>query len=343
MNLKLNVRWICGALIVAVSAWVLLSFVQALLAACVAAVASWPLYRRFRARVPPRVPRGAVAFVFTAVMTLFVLAPVVFALGALAVEALEMLLELASPEKQGIAAPFFAWAQRADPPAYLGYAQMLGQFMVRHLFLVAFAILVLFFLYQEGDTIVRDLRRLVRHRIGDRADAYVMIATRAVRASVNSMLVVALFDGFAAGIAYYLTGVPHAALWAAITGTLALVPFLGYAAVAAVALRLAITGSTSSAVLALALGALVILCGDKMLRPLVAGDGTHLAFVWILMGCIGGFEVLGFVGLVVGPVALALTREMWLQRVRELASEEASRRPRAARPPARKAAAVLPS
>jgi predicted PurR-regulated permease PerM len=343
MNLNLNVRWICGALIVAVSAWVLHPFVQALLAACVAAVASWPLYRRFRARVSPRIPRAAVALIFTGVVTLFVLAPVVFALGALAVEAREMLLDLASPKMQGIAAPFFAWTQRADPAAYLGHAQMLGQFMVRHLLLVAFAILVLFFLYQEGDTIVRDLRRLLRHRIGDHADAYAMIATRAVRSSVNSMLVVALFDGLAAGIAYYFIGVPHAALWAAITGTLALVPFLGYAAVVAVALRLAITAGVSSAVLSLVLGVLVILSGDKIVRPLVAGDGTRLSFVWILMGCLGGFEALGFVGLVIGPVALALTREIWLQRVRGLASEAASRRPPANHLPARKADCGLPS
>jgi predicted PurR-regulated permease PerM len=343
MNLKPNVRWTCGVLIVLVSAWVLHPFAQAVLAACVAAVASWPLYRRFRALLHSRIPRAAIAFIFTGVMTLFVLAPVAFALGGLAVEAREMLLELASPGRQGIAAPIFAWTQRADPAAYVGYAQMLGQFLVRHLFLVAFAILLLFFLYREGDAIVRDLRRLLRQHMDDRADAYVMIATRAVRASVNSMLVVALFDGVAAGIVYRLAGVPHAALWAAITGTLALVPFLGYAAVAAVALRLAIAGGVSSAVLATMLGAMVLFCGDKVLRPLVAGDGTRLAFVWILMGCIGGFEVLGFVGVVIGPVALALTREMWLERVRELASEETSRRPRADCLPAREAAGGLPS
>jgi hypothetical protein len=28
------------------------------------------------------------------------------------------------------------------------------------------------------------------------------------------------------------------------------------------------------------------------------------------MGCLGGFEVLGLVGLVIGPVALTLAREM---------------------------------
>jgi len=37
------------------------------------------------------------------------------------------------------------------------------------------------------------------------------------------------------------------------------------------------------------------------------------------MGCLGGFEVLGLVGLVVGPVLLTITRELWEQRVRDLA------------------------
>jgi predicted PurR-regulated permease PerM len=52
---------------------------------------------------------------------------------------------------------------------------------------------------------------------------------------------------------------------------------------------------------------------------MVARDATRLRFVWILMGCLGGFEVLGLVGLVVGPVLLTITRELWEQRVRDLA------------------------
>ena len=41
------------------------------------------------------------------------------------------------------------------------------------------------------------------------------------------------------------------------------------------------------------------------------------------MGCLGGFEVLGLAGLVIGPVVLTLTRELWAQRLRELALPEA--------------------
>ena len=50
---------------------------------------------------------------------------------------------------------------------------------------------------------------------------------------------------------------------------------------------------------------------------MVARSGMHLPFVWVLMGCIGGFAALGLAGLVIGPVVLTLARELWEQRMRE--------------------------
>ena len=154
--------------------------------------------------------------------------------------------------------------------------------MVRHAFIIGFTILLLFFLYQEGESLAEGFRRVLRRRIGEQADGYVDLATRAVRASVNSMLVVALFDGFATGVAYAIAGVPHAAVWAAITGLLALVPFLGYVAVGALTLQLAMTVTTTPPVLAFGLGCCVLFCGDKVVRPIVARNGVRLGFVWVL-------------------------------------------------------------
>jgi predicted PurR-regulated permease PerM len=210
----------------------------------------------------------------------------------------------------------------------LGWAQSVGEFAGRHAFIVLFAILVLFFLYQEGGSLAQNFKRLLRHHIGERAEAYVDRATRSLRASVNSTLVVSLFDGFASWGAYAIAGVPHAAVWAAITGSFALIPFLGYVAVTALGLRLALIGATTTAVIAFALGCLVLFCGDKVVRPMLARNGTHLHFVWVLMGCLGGFQVLGLVGLVVGPVALTLARELWEQRVRDLGISDGTDRGR---------------
>jgi predicted PurR-regulated permease PerM len=206
------------------------------------------------------------------------------------------------------------WTQRTDATALLAWAQSLGQFMGRHALIIGFTVLVLFFLYQEGDALAVEVRRVLRHarracgRLWD-------LAARAVRGSVNSMLVVGLFDGLICGVAYAVAGVPHAALWGAITGALAIVPFLGYVAVAALTLQLAMAGAAKSAVISIVLGCAVLVCGDKILRPLIAGRGVRLRFVWVLIGCLGGFETLGLVGLVIGPVVLTLTRELWKQRV----------------------------
>jgi len=350
MTIKLPPGWFYAALIVVLSAWILHSFVQAILAACVTAIASWPLYTRFAAQLPRRIGRSSKSLIFTLATTAFVLVPLMFAFGALLTETQALLLEIAAADKKGIAVPqglenapligpwlaarwqsqiaspgaLLTWTQRTDAAAFIVWAQSLGQFMVRHAFIILFTILLLFFLYQEGESLAEGFRRVLRRRIGEHADDYVDLATRAVRASVNSMLVVALFDGFASGVAYAIVGVPHAAVWAAVTGVLALVPFLGYVAVAALTLQLAMTVTSTPPALAFGLGCFVLLCGDKVIRPVVARDGIRLRFVWILMGCLGGFEVLGLIGLVIGPVVLTLARELWEQRVRDLAVADAA-------------------
>jgi predicted PurR-regulated permease PerM len=350
MNVKLSPGWFYGGLIVLLTSWILHSFLQALLAACVTAIASWPLYTRFASLLPRRTRRSTRSLIFTCAMTAFVLVPLAFAFGALLTEAHALLMEIAAADKNGIAIPrglenipmigpwavarwqselgypgaLLAWTQRTDSAALLGLAQSLAQFMVRHAFIIGFTILMLFSLYQEGESLAEGFKRILRHRIGERADGYVDLATQAVRASVNSMLVVGLFDGFAIGIAYATLAVPHAAQWASITGLLGIVPFLGYVAVVALTLQLAMTGATGPALLSFVLGCGVLFCGDKIVRPVVARNGVRLGFIWVLMGCLGGFEVLGLVGLVIGPVVLTIVRELWQQNVRDLARRNAA-------------------
>jgi predicted PurR-regulated permease PerM len=278
-------------------------------------------------------------------MTVFVLGPLIFALGGLIAETNALLLEIAAVDKTGIAVPHWVehvplvgpwlaarwqselahpgalsvWTQRTDLTALLSWTQSLGQFMARHVFIIGFTILILFFLYQEGESLAEEFRRVLRHGIGERVEDYVDLATCALRASVNSMLIVGLFDGCATGLVYAIAGATHASLWGAITGLLALIPFLGYVAVTALTLQLAMKGAATPALVSFGLGCVVLFCGDKIVRPVVAGEGTHLRFVWFLMACLGGFEVLGLVGLVIGPVVLTLARELWEQRVRDLA------------------------
>jgi predicted PurR-regulated permease PerM len=336
---KLTPGRILAFTLAVISIWVVHGFLEAILAACVVATASWPLYARFAARLPRGTARAAAPVLFTCGVTIFVLAPLVFAGWALLAEARDLLDSLATADRSGLALPSWLagapvlgpwlvarWqpgalgllTQHASPEAVLGWAQSLGEMTARNLLTIGFTILLLCFLYREGGALAGGVAGALRQAIGERADRYVAIATRAVRASVGSMLAVGLFDAVATACAYTAAGAPRALVWAAITGALAAVPFLGYAAVAALALQAALHAGTASALTALVYGCMVLLCGDKLVRPLVAREGLRLPFVWVLMSCLGGFGVLGLAGLVVGPVVLSLAREMWEERLRAL-------------------------
>jgi predicted PurR-regulated permease PerM len=349
MTIELSpVRILAGA-IVLLSAWILHGFVPGLLAACVIAMASWPLYRAFASRLPKAVGRTAASLMFLSLISVFVLAPLAFALSALLTELHALVQEIATADSRGMAlrhwlqglpligpwltaqrqheagltGALLAWPQHADPSMLVGWMQSLGQFMARHALIVGFTILLLFFLYRHGEVLALEFRRVLRHAIGERAGRHVDAVTRAVRASVTSMLVVGLFDAGATWIAYALADVPRPAAWAAITGSLAAIPFLGYAAVLALALQLTTIGDQTAALVSLVGGCVVLACGDKVVRPMVASNGVPLRFVWVLMGCLGGFEVLGLVGLVVGPVVLTLGKDLWRECVRAAASDSA--------------------
>ena len=155
MNIKLPSGWYYRAAIIALAVWILHSFAQALLAACVTAIASWPLYKRFSARWSPRIGSAGTSLAFTGLIIVFVLVPLIFAFGALLTETHALLVEIAAADKTGIGAPDWLsnvplvgpylharwqhefahpgaltmWTQRTDPTALLAWAQSLGQFM----------------------------------------------------------------------------------------------------------------------------------------------------------------------------------------------------------------------
>ncbi|MDR6855852.1 hypothetical protein [Variovorax guangxiensis] len=103
--IKLTPGRILATILIAVSVWVVHAFLEAILAACVIATASWPLYRRFAARLPRGLRKAIAPVLFTCGLTVFVLAPLVFACWALLTEANALLLGLAAVDRAGLAVP----------------------------------------------------------------------------------------------------------------------------------------------------------------------------------------------------------------------------------------------
>jgi predicted PurR-regulated permease PerM len=335
LKLDFNARWLWAAVVVLLSAWLIHGFFQPLAWAGMLAVATWPIYRRFAAWMPSRMASGITPAVFTLLVAAFVLAPMAFAFGAVAVQAQGLLNQIALADKAGLAAPAWlgslpwvgapfaerwgmllgtpgglsSWAR--DSATFLGWVRTLGHFVAHHLFVISFSVVFLHFVYRGGDALAARLEWLLRETIGDSVAPYLELVVRAVRAMVISMLAVALFCGVLAAIIYAVAGVKHAWVWGAVTGLFAMIPYLGYVVVAGVALSLAAAGAATPALAVCVLGCTVNFVGDKIVRPVLVGSTVKLGFVWILMASLGGLELMGLLGLLLGPVVLALGSSLW--------------------------------
>ncbi|MFZ1150132.1 MAG: AI-2E family transporter [Xanthobacteraceae bacterium] len=98
---------------------------------------------------------------------------------------------------------------RLDFPAIVGWAGTFGSEVAWRLITFVLALLILFFIYRDGDKFIEQITTISDRlfgRAGRRLGAS-MVAT--IRETVNGQLFVGLGEGFVLGIAYAVCGLPH--------------------------------------------------------------------------------------------------------------------------------------
>jgi predicted PurR-regulated permease PerM len=188
------------------------------------------------------------------------------------------------------------------------------------------ALYVMFFLLRDGERIGRTVLCAVpvERAIADRlAERFLGI----VRATIKGTGVVALVQGALGTIAMMIAGVPSALLFGVIMAIFALVPVIGSGAVWVPAgIWLLVTGSTWQGLFLLVTGFFVISSVDNVLRPILVGRDTGIPDWIILITTLGGISLVGFSGIVLGPVAAGLFLASWsILREQRDEDEEASR------------------
>jgi predicted PurR-regulated permease PerM len=63
------------------------------------------------------------------------------------------------------------------------------------------------------------------------------------------------------------------------------------------------------------IGLAVVFVADHFVRPVFIGEATRLPFLWVLLGILGGVEVWGLIGLVMGPALMAVLMLLWREWV----------------------------
>lgn len=192
-----------------------------------------------------------------------------------------------------------------------GEAVSIGQNVVVVAILFALMLYFLFFFFRDGDRIIRVVIRALP--MGDeREERLFKKFAQVSRAIIKGTLVVAAVQGTIGGVLFLLVGIKAAAFWGVIMALLSLVPALGAALVwVPAAIFLLASGKIWQAIVLIVGGALVIGLADNVLRPILVGRDTKMPDYLVLLATLGGLNVFGLAGFVVGPIVAALFLVMW--------------------------------
>lgn len=173
-----------------------------------------------------------------------------------------------------------------------------------------FVVFVMFYLFRDGGLIRDALASAIPLR--NRQTFEVLTRVReVVGASVNGVLVIATVQGTCGGLAFAALGLPSATLWGVVMIFLSLIPVAGAFVIWVPAvIYLAASGAWIKAILLLIAGLLISLV-DNFMRPRLVGKRAKLHDLFIFFAVLGGLHVFGLIGLVLGPVTLAVALSLF--------------------------------
>ena len=180
-------------------------------------------------------------------------------------------------------------------------------FSANGLVFTIFAALTAYYLLREGKQITAWFIRVL-----PLPDAQVSELVSNFRDTTQAMLlgtgVTAVYQGAVAFFIYWIFGVPNPLLWASLTGVASLLPGVGTALVwAPISAFMIVNGSIWRGVgVSIASAVLVIGVADYVLRPKLLGTKVRMNELLVFIAIFGGIDAFGLLGLILGPIFVAL-------------------------------------
>lgn len=325
-------------LLLAAGVYFFSDFVVPVLAALIIGCASWPLYMRWLKVCSGRNTLAAsLALVF---IILVLVVPLSVAMSYSFQEASNLGAWLLAANRTGVEAPAWVialpvvgekiggyWVELLGQPHALGAwieaisGQHLGNIYrvvlsatgnAFHIMLtVLFMLITLLFVYKDGHRMIGQLDILGERILPLRWHRFSRVVPATISATVTGMGLIAIGEGVVLGVAYWVAGVPNHVLLGVITAFMAMIPGGAPLSFTLVSLYLVGSGHHIAGLGLFAWGSIELFIVDKTLRPRLVGGPVKLPFLPTFFGLVGGVKTMGFIGLFIGPVLMALIVALW--------------------------------
>jgi predicted PurR-regulated permease PerM len=164
---------------------------------------------------------------------------------------------------------------------------------------------ILFFAIRDGKAMADTARALLPASDADKARLFGHLAA-VTRALVYGTGVTALVQGALVGVGFAVLGLPSPIVFGVLAALAALIPLLGTPVVWVPAvIALGAQGRWGAALFLLLWGAFVVTI-DNFLRPWLVAGRAQIGALTVFIGVLGGISAFGPIGVILGPLVLAL-------------------------------------
>ena len=312
-------------------------FLTPVLAGLILSYIFYPIYRRINSKLNKK---NLSSLITCVLVVLVITLPIAFALNTISKEAYtvyllsrqklasgNMLPECKPPEKAICGAVNYVAAKANDPKTRYHFETTIKQFTSRitssisnifftipslmvDLFIMFFAA---FFLFRDGAIFLDKIERILPLKAEDRQKVFKKLDDTAY-AVIYGSIIIAVAQGALGGIGFFIFGVPSPILWGLVMMLASLIPYIGSSIVwLPASLMLIINGYIDMEAGIIIKGVLLMLYGifivstiDNILKPKLIGDKSGLHPLLVLLGVVGGLKFLGIIGVIVGPMIIAL-------------------------------------
>jgi predicted PurR-regulated permease PerM len=173
------------------------------------------------------------------------------------------------------------------------------------LFDLVIALFATFFLLRDSHAIVDVIRRVLP--MEESARERLLSQIRAlVSVSVTSAAIVAGVQGLLGGLVFAAVGIEAPVFWGVVMAFCCLLPLGAWVVWLPAAIYLWANGAVVRAIIVVALGLGIVSAVDNVLRPVLLSERTSLNGLLIFVALLGGLGAFGALGLVLGPILVAL-------------------------------------
>lgn len=178
---------------------------------------------------------------------------------------------------------------------------------VAHLITNFFIMIVcMFFFFRDGAQMLTQIKAWTP--LSESYETVILAKFQGVaQATVFGSLLTAIAQGVAAGLVYWILGIPNVVLWGTLTAIFSLVPVIGTALIwVPWAIYFVASGSPIRALLLVLAAILFVGMIDNILRPILIEGQAKMHTLLVFFAIMGGISYFGITGMIMGPIIVAL-------------------------------------